>query len=197
MENSQDNKGQRVNRVIPLISLILIPFLTIFFSHFLETGKDDFERFRYASEILSNDKSTTELKNWALSEVLSYMEKNNSPKADMDAEKAKLYALIVGPILNKNKGMYCYNISSALDQMKTENPNLANKRKDCIDTVKLDNINVKQSDALRKYIKDSIQQTNDQVDFVISSVKLSCEQVDQGIDDLAKRPPNPDKNHGR
>ena len=93
--------------------------------------------------------------------------------------------------------MYCYNISSALDQMKTENPNLANKRKDFIDTVKLDNINVKQSDALRKYIKDSIQQTNDQVDFVISSVKLSCEQVDQGIDDLAKRPPNPDKNHGR
>lgn len=90
MAGGNQDKSLTMDRLLPWLSVVLIPFLTIFFSHSLDAGKDEFDRFRYASEVLTNEKSSPQLKEWAIGEVAVYFKQNDVSGDGMEMERAKL-----------------------------------------------------------------------------------------------------------
>lgn len=179
-----------IERFIPAVSLLLIPFLTIWLSHALDAGKDDFQKFQYASAILSEEKSPVELKNWALAQISSFLKGNGVPVDGLDVEKAKLYALVVGPILNKNKGVYCYNISSVLQKSVGDYEIQSDREISYFRSIDLHDLNAKQADLIKDYFEKTHKSNSANYDFLVSQVKKSCDSVDDAIDDMAKKTPD-------
>ncbi|XKM39136.1 hypothetical protein A4U53_022780 [Rhizobium ruizarguesonis] len=188
--NKQVRAGvwSHVERWVPPISLILIPLLTVLLSHVLNADKEEFERFRYASEVVANDKASPDLKSWAISEITLFLKTHGSPSANMDLQKAQLYGLIMGDLLRSTKGLYCYNIIPAVNQISDDIGRLVEADAERISALDLVGLDERKAKANKEYITSIMKNTASLRSSLVDGVKGACEGADASIDERASKP---------
>lgn len=183
-----EGRWSKIERWVPPVSLLVIPLVTVWLGHLLDAGKADFERFRYASEIITNERATPELKSWAISEISLFVESNTDSSISMNMQEAKLYALILGNVLSSRKGVYCYNILPTLEKIDGDISRQVDADTARIDSLDLTGLNPQKAESVKKYIIETTRLTASLRSSMMDGYRNACQEADKGIDEMAKKP---------